>query len=209
MAPEDSKAPFFRIPWAASLLQRPNIICRIPGSRRPKSDLEDSLFAETLKTPRTLRSCISFYQKPKVDAEKIEECSTLFTVGDGLNGHSNIMHGGIVASILDEAMGILQTVNIEREHLLSVGKGQAQGELAPHGLGTFTVYLNIRYRAPVRTPGNLVATAKYVKREGRKEWIDAVIKQRVGHGEDDDGEEIVCATAEGMFVEPKRKGSRL
>lgn len=105
MAPEDSRAPFLRIPWTASLLKRPNTICRVPQSRAKKSSGEDSLFAVTLKNSRTLRSCISFYQRPGKDEEKIEEVSTLLTLGEDLAGHPNTMHGGIVATILDESMG--------------------------------------------------------------------------------------------------------
>lgn len=125
------------------------------------------------------------------------------TLGNGMNGHADIMHGGIVASILDEAMGILQSSNHERDHLTRVGKGLAQGELPPHGIGTFTVELKIRYLKPVRTPGSLMVVARYVKRQGRKEWIHAEVKQYLDHGEDDDGEEVVCATGEAIFVEPK------
>jgi acyl-coenzyme A thioesterase PaaI-like protein len=209
MAPSDTRDPFLRIPWAAALLSRPGTITRVPGSRHSKASLEDTLFAETLKTPRTLRSCISFWTKPLESAEKIEEVSTLFTFGDGLNGHPDIMHGGIVASILDEAMGILQSANSERDHLRHVAQGMAQGELPPEGGGSFTAYLNLEYKAPVRTPGSLIVVAKYRKREGRKEWIDAVLKQHQGPGEDYDGEEVVCARAEGLFVQPRPKGSRL
>jgi len=175
----------------------------VPGSRQPKRDREDSLFAEVLKTPRTIRSCLSFYQKPDEHDGQIDEVSTLMTLGDGMNGHPSILHGGIVASILDEAMGILQTVNHERDHLLRVGKGLAEGELPPHGIGAFTVELKVRFRAPVRTPGSLVVTARYVRREGRKEWIYAEVTQHLGPGGDDDGEEVVCATGEALFVQPK------
>ncbi|KAK5135936.1 hypothetical protein LTR08_004394 [Meristemomyces frigidus] len=204
---DDSKASFLRIPWAASLLSKPNTVVRVPGSRQPKLSREDSLFAEVLKTPRTIQSCISLYQRPAEHDAKIEEVSTLMTLGDGMNGHPGILHGGIVASILDEAMGILQSANHEREHLRKVGTGSAQGELPTHGIGTFTVELKTRFLKPVRTPGSLVVTARYVRREGRKEWICAEVKQHESFGEDDYGEVVVCATAEGLFVEPK--GSRL
>jgi acyl-coenzyme A thioesterase PaaI-like protein len=209
MAVSDTKAPFLRIPWAASLLNRPNVICRVPGSRKPKSTLEDSLFAEILNTPRTIVSCISFYQKPADGDEMVAEVSTLITVGDGLNGHPDILHGGIVASILDEGMGILQTVNHERDHLSQVGKGLASGELPPHGIGTFTATLDIRYLKPVQTPGSLIVTARYTKRDGRKEWIHAEIKQHIPHREDDYGEEVLCATGDALFIAPKAKASKL
>lgn len=203
MALEDSKAPFMRIPWAASLLKRPDTILRVPESRKHKATGEDSLFAETLKTPRTFRSCICFYIRPPPDQDKIEEISTLITLGDGISGHIGVMHGGVVATVLDEAMGILQAANYDRDHLAAVGKGLAPSEL-PLPLDNYTAQLNIRYLRPVKTPGALIATARLVKRKGRKEWISAEIKQREGADEDCDGNEVVCATAEALFIEARK-----
>lgn len=208
MAPEDSKAPFLRIPWAASLLKRPGTICRQPQSRVYKRSGEDSLFSDTLKTPRTLRSCVCFYQRPSPDQERIEQVSTLITLGDGISGHINVMHGGVVATILDEGMGILQAANYERDHMSAVGQGKALGEL-PENPASYTAEMKIKYLQPVHTPGALMVTARYLKREGRKEWLYAEIKQREGIDEDYDGDEVVCATAEALFVEPKPRRSKL
>ena len=131
------------------------------------------------------------------------------TIGNGINGHPGIMHGGIVSTIIDEAMGILQMVNYERDHLRAVGKGLAEGELVPYGVGTFTAYLNVKFLKPVLTPGALIVTAKYIKRDGRKEWIYAEVKQRMGADEDYDGDEVLCATGEALMIEAKAKPSRL
>ena len=208
MAPEDSRAPFLRISWTAALLKRPNTICRVPQSRVLKRSGEDSLFSDILKTPRTLRSCISFWQRPPPGQDKINEVSTLLTLGDGLNGHPSTMHGGMVATIMDEGMGVLQSANLERDHMAAVGRGQALGELSDSP-GTYTAYLNIQYLKPIQTPGVLIVTAKSIKRDGRKEWISAEIKQRIGVGEDEEGEEILCATAETLMVEPKPRKNKL
>lgn len=209
MASDDTKAAFIRIPWAASLLQSPDVVCMVPGSRKKKDDTEDSLFAEVLKSPRTIPSCISFHTNPVSSASKIEEVSTLMTVGDGMNGHPRIMHGGIVAAIIDEAMGILQSVNHERNHLLNVEKGLAQGQHPPQGFGTFTAELKIRYLKPVRTPGCLVAVARYTKKEGRKEWIYAEVRQHLVVDGNTGEEEVVCATGEALFITPKPKVAKL
>lgn len=112
-----------------------------------------------------------------------------------------------MASLLDEAMGILQSVNHERDHFLAVGKGLAEGESPASGLGSFTAYLNIKYLKPVQTGAAVQVVAWYEKREGRKQWINAEIRQAVGGGEDDCGEVVVCASGEGLFVVPR--GSRL
>ncbi|KAK3053868.1 hypothetical protein LTR09_005148 [Extremus antarcticus] len=205
MAPSDSADPFQRIPWCASLLRQSNIITRVPGSRKLKPTGEDSLFADILKTPRTIRSCLSYYIKPSPSASAIEEVSTLMTLGDGLNGHPGILHGGIVATIIDEGMGILQSANFERDHLGEVAQGRAHGELPPEGYSFFTAELTIKYLKPVMTGQALVVSC----REGRKEWIFAEVKQRVGVDEDYEGDEVVCATGEALFIRPKKRPSKL
>jgi acyl-coenzyme A thioesterase PaaI-like protein len=93
----------------------------------------------------------------------------------------------------------LQSANMERDHLNKVGQGKAHGEIS-ESPGTYTAYMNIEFKRPVRTPGVLMATARTLKREGRKEWIYAEIKQREGVAEDDEGEEVVCATARNVHM---------
>lgn len=191
--------PFLRVPWTRALLQRPNVVVRVPNPRKIKVDGEDSAWAETLKTPRTFAACVSFYEKPSRGQERIEQVSTLVQIGDGLNGHPDIMHGGIVGVLLDEACGILQSIDRERRHLMSVACGKSQGEL-PDMSSSFTAQLNITYKAPVYTPGPLIIHARYTKIEGRKEWIYVEMKQRVGASEDYDGDEVLCAYAEALFI---------
>lgn len=203
MATVDTKATFLRVPWIARKLNRPGTIVRVSGSRKPKADTEDSLWAEILKTPRTIRSTVSFYQNPQNDNDSVSEVTTVLSVGNGMNGHPEILHGGITATMLDESMGIHQSVNFERAHLRDVKVGKAFGELPPHEVSAFTRELKVQYLAPVRTPGSIMVTTRRVKKEGRKEWFYAELKQCTGHGEDDDGEIIVCATAEALFIEPR------
>ncbi|KAI6814108.1 hypothetical protein KC332_g7915 [Hortaea werneckii] len=225
-------------PWIRALVAQPNTAIRIPSNRVSKLSTEDSLFAETLQTSRTFPECFIFYRDPALsaprssssgtsgeDAEsRIQEVHFLVRVGDGLNGHPAILHGGIVAALVDEGMGVLQTVNHERAHARSVqrekeargergeddgrgrvseGSGDGLSSLPP--LGSFTAELKIRYRRPVSTPGEVLCTARYVRREGRKEWIEAAIRQ----GEVEGDGVVDCAIGEGLFVEPKKKDAKL
>ena len=105
-------------------------------------------------------------------------------------------------------MGIIQAINWERKHMAKVAKGHAEGE-SPVSYNSYTAELKIKYLKPVLTPGALIVTAKYVKIDGRKEWIHAEIKQRDGAGEDHEGDEILCATGEGLFIQPKSIQSKL
>lgn len=203
MAPSDTKAPFLRIPWIASQVNRPNIICRAPNSRNPKSSTEDSLWAEILKDGRTIRSCICFYKKPAGGADHVEEVSAAMTVGNGMNGHPAILHGGITATMLDEVMGMYQAINQELAHMARVKCGKADGELPPGDDSAFTAELKVKYLRPVQTPGNMIVAVRRVKKEGRKEWLFAELKQCTGQEEDYDGDIGVCATGEALFITPR------
>ena len=99
--------------------------------------------------------------------------------------------------------------NAERDHFIAVGKGFAEGESPDSGLGGFTAYLNIKYLRPVRSGGAVQIVAWFVKREGRKSFVEAEVRQNVGGGEDDSGEVVVCARGEGLFVVPGKGGSKL
>lgn len=194
MSDPDTAAPFLSIPWCAALLNAPNTTLYVPTSRTIKPDKEDTLFAETLKTTRTLSSVQSFHPTPSPDDPTIPKISTLIKCGDGVNGHPGILHGGVVAVVLDETMGMLWCANDER--LLRAGK---EGKGA-----AFTVDLRIEYKRPVFTPGVMLARTETVKVEGRKEWLRSVILQRDG----ETGKEVVCAVGTGLFVRAKvPKGS--
>ncbi|KAI7219523.1 hypothetical protein KC333_g2902 [Hortaea werneckii] len=241
--PEPQTPPFTpTTPWIRALLAQPNLLIRVPSNRVSKPSTEDSLFAETLQTSRTFPECFVFYTAPsppassspsastlneedEEESSRIQEVHFLVRVGDGLNGHPAILHGGIVAALVDEGMGVLQTVNHERTHMLrlrqrkspgsngdgggegrvSEGSGDALSSLPP--LGSFTAELKIRYRRPVSTPGEVLCTARYVRREGRKEWIEAVIRQ--GDVEREGDGLVTCAIGEGLFIEPKNMDVKL
>jgi thioesterase superfamily protein 4 len=177
---------FKSIPWAAEIINQQKYEITPTLSRVVKGSTEDSFFAETLHTERTIRKCLTLSARPSNNSEyPIQEVLTLFELGNGLNGFPNISHGGFVATMLDEEMGILLTVN--QEHLnKQTGKNDE--------LSSLTAYINIRYLAPVRTPGIVLGTAKVTKSEGRKIYARGTI-------EDENRREL--AVAECLFIKAK------
>nr|POE56499.1 verlamelin biosynthesis protein b [Quercus suber] len=200
-APSDTTAPFLTIPWTASLLSQPDLVFRVPGSRKVKQlpDTEDSLFADILRTGRTVQSCISFYRNPETPEEKIQEMSALCYIGNGMNGHDGILHGGIVATLIDEAMGMLQSANIERDFVYAKSRARPNEKLPQSSASTFTVELKVTYLKPVVTPGAVLIKIRSLKKEARKEWLATEVLQ------EHDGKVVVCSRGEALFVEPKPK----
>nr|OQO19317.1 hypothetical protein B0A51_11741 [Rachicladosporium sp. CCFEE 5018] len=198
-ATADSIAPFQRIPWTAKLLAQPDLFVRLPSSLVPKQTNEDSLFATTLRTPLTLRDLVSTYIQPPTAQAIITEVTTFCTLGIGMDGHPGLLHGGIIGTLIDEAMGILQTANFEREY----ARRRALGETPSTNMGSFTAYLNVQYLKPVQTSMAVVIVAKHVKREGRKDWITAEVKQAQSDQASPEDSLVICATGEGMFIGSK------
>lgn len=105
----------------------------------------------------------------------------------------------MIATFLDESMGILMQLNHELAHMREVALGKKDGEWADM-LPQFTVELVVKYKSQVKTPGLVMTKAELVKKEGRKTWVRAMLYQKSGKGE---GDMVLCSVAEGLFVEPR------
>ncbi|KAI1776716.1 Thioesterase/thiol ester dehydrase-isomerase [Hypoxylon cercidicola] len=102
-------------------------------------------------------------------------------LGHELCGHPGIIHGGLLATILDE--------NLARCCFAAL----------PHKVG-MTANLNINYRAPAPAGSYIVLKATTTKVEGRKAWVEGRIETLVGEGE----KPLVLAEATALFVSPKQ-----
>ncbi|CAL8467714.1 g7252 [Coccomyxa elongata] len=108
---------------------------------------------------------------------------TLVTLGPNVCGHPRITHGGMTAAIIDETLGGLNYV-LKREGIV------------PHG-PSFTVHLEVAYKAPVPASTSLLCTASLQSLEGRKAWVLAEVLDRPGG--------TLYATGKALFVIPKDK----
>lgn len=99
-------------------------------------------------------------------------------LGSKLCGHPGIIHGGVLATILDE------------------GLARACFPALPNKVGV-TASLKLDYRLPCPVGEIIVLRAETTKVEGRKAWVKGSLFIPK------DGEELVIAEAEALFVEPK------
>ncbi|CAD8160604.1 unnamed protein product [Paramecium octaurelia] len=96
----------------------------------------------------------------------------VFNAADHLQGHSSIVHGGLLATLIDNAFGQLSYL--------------ASGQIP-----TATANLNINYRKPVKTNHDYMITAEIDKIEGRKVFLKATIY---------DQDKTICTEATGLFL---------
>lgn len=165
---------FQSIPWCQALINTPHFEVidaeRIPSAARGVSST--SLFGDTWYTDATIPFLLVLYRPPSTTHKTFGEMRGLYALGEGLNEHAKTLHGGVIAAILDRAMGKL-----------------ARHERFP----TYTVHLNISYKKPITTPGTIMARSGITKVEGRKVWAYAQIEDGTGE---------VNATAEGLLLKP-------
>ena len=178
---------FSCIPLARPTLDDPSFRVYSSSRRVTDSGRGHTLTGKTWNTDSTIRELLSLSRPSKSDAPLPQpepdraEVRRFYTFGDDLNAHPDLLHGGVIASVLDSTLG------------------NAIGVQFPNGaLRMFTVQLNITYKKAVPTPGTIMARSWVTKVEdgGRKVWAAGMI-------EGEDG--VVHATAEGMWLKAKDK----
>lgn len=103
-------------------------------------------------------------------------------LGQELCGHPGIVHGGFLATMLDEGMA------------------RCSFGALPHNIG-MTANLNINYRAPAMAGNYVVLRAETTKVEGRKAEVTARIETLPANKGD---APVVLAEATALFVSPKQ-----
>ena len=157
-----------------------------------------TLMAGTWNTDSTISNLLSFY-RPSAPGVKSTtehtraEVRRLYTFGSGLNAHPDLLHGGVIACILDSTMG-----NVIGMAMSDIDTGEQN--LGAKGGNVFTAQLNVSYKAPVRTPGTVLARSwiQRVEDGGRKLWIEGCI-------EGGDNGEVLHARAEGLWLRVSKK----
>lgn len=107
---------------------------------------------------------------------------SLFYLGDQLCGHPGIIHGGMLATLLDE------------------GLARCCFPALPSHVGV-TANLKVDYRKPAKAGAYYVMRAETVKVEGRKAWVRGWIEDMVDETKGETATRYV--EAEALFIEPR------
>jgi len=136
----------------------------------PEDRRTNNLTAGALRGPGKLAFA------PLIRVRKDEKESLIFVhVGKGLCGHDGIVHGGLLATLLDEGMGRTAINNL------------------PAKFG-FTANMSLNYRAPTKADQFIVLKTKLAEVKGRKVWV---------HGFVEDINGTVLADAATMWIQPQ------
>ncbi len=161
---------------ARSLRADPNFIESRPHLKIPAEVRQHNLTAGTLAGPGMI--VVPPYHFNEVGGKSMVQ---IFYVGPDCSGHPGIVHGGFLATILDE------------------GLARCAFPAMPNKVGV-TANLQINYLKPTMAGQFLVLRARTTKVEGRKAWAEGWIESLdVPEGE----EPAKLVEASALFVEPK------
>lgn len=161
---------------AQSLREHPDFTESRPHLKIPAEIRQHNLTAGTLAGPGMI--AVPPYYFNERDGKSMVQ---IFYVGPNCSGHPGIVHGGFLATMLDE------------------GLARCAFPAMPNKVGV-TANLQINYLKPTMAGQYLVLRAKTTKVEGRKAWAEGWIESlEVAEGEEP--QKLVEATA--LFVEPR------
>ena len=162
-------------PLALALRADPNLTESRPTLQIPEARRAHNLTAGLLTGPGKI------VVPPLVWSEKDGKSFVAISyLGPDLCGHPGVVHGGLLATMLDE------------------GLARCCFPALPSKVGV-TANLSVTYRRPTPAGSFVALKAKTVKVEGRKAWVEGHIETLPKDGE----EPVVLVEASGLFIDPK------
>ncbi|KAG9254308.1 HotDog domain-containing protein [Emericellopsis atlantica] len=156
----------------APLFKQDTIPVILPAFNAPFPHREQ-FFSKTLRHDEGLTHMLSLFTRQGDNVENpetiVKEMYTLATVERGLSGAPNMLHGGVIMSLVDEAMGALIEIN------RALGK---KGEVFT-GLGV-TAGLQINFIKPIFVGTTVTAKATMEGSSGRKMNVKCEVTDEAG-----------------------------
>jgi acyl-coenzyme A thioesterase PaaI-like protein len=137
---------------------------------------ESHFVRDSLLDSEILEFAMTFYPP------EIEKVHLVFVLGQSIVGHPGITHGGLIAALFDEAIGILAHRYLKKP--------------------AFTAYIKVDFKQKVPYKSYVKITVSVDQHQGRKLYLKADLTEFTnGQSIEADGE--LLATAEALFVVPK------
>lgn len=168
----------FEHPLTKQLLADEKYIASRPHLKIPEKLRAQNLTGGTLSGPDKI--AVPPLQFTTEDGSRFVSIQYL---GPALCGHPGIVHGGLLATLLDE------------------GLARCCFPALPNKVAV-TASLNITYKAPVMAGQIVVLRAETTKVEGRKAWVKGWLETLVDESQGEKA--IVLTEGEALFIEPRQ-----
>ncbi|OGM50346.1 hypothetical protein ABOM_001078 [Aspergillus bombycis] len=172
ISPQDVEC-FASLPFAAPYLSSP-LYEPVPFVTRYDTEgTSNKFFSKVINTADTILHLLALARvpdsKPNQTPDQHDDSAPDFVVfvslGPDLCGFQGTVHGGVLAALLDEALGLCA----ESTELVSKGHTRL-----------YTAGLEISYRSPVHAPSVAMIKTWVTKRHGRKWFLEAQILDQDG-----------------------------
>ncbi|KAI0340660.1 Thioesterase/thiol ester dehydrase-isomerase [Trametopsis cervina] len=169
---EDLEAQLQQLPLVQKLRSSPD--AREWYEARPYTSVPKEQLVNTL-TAGSLRGAGKLALPPLVRAKKDEsEAIIVIHVGTAVCGHEGIVHGGMLATLIDESFGRITILNLQE--------------------AVVTANLTLNYRAPTHANQFLVLKTRVDEKQGRKVKVSGSIETLEGQ---------VLVEANALFIKPR------
>jgi acyl-coenzyme A thioesterase PaaI-like protein len=203
-SPQSTLDYFASQPWASKILDD-NAYESVPVWSRHINEQtgENRFFAKTVNTdttvPHILALSLKDFKTPEPTSALLKdepaptslsnvaphELNFLMALGEDLQAHPSIVHGGFQAIIFDEIMRLL--ILLHQNNICKPGPRDIH----------YTATMTVSYSAPVIASSNVLVRSRLIRREGRK-WFTK--------GEIVNSEGQILASAESMWITAKLVG---
>ncbi|KAL2824597.1 HotDog domain-containing protein [Aspergillus cavernicola] len=165
-------------------------------SRHPKPATgEDGFFAQTISSPITIPLVRTYklthlqslplpsqpppWPSPTSPPEPIpvpgaDLVMVLQLASPGVCGHPDTAHGGVLATVIDEAMSLGVTLYAPEAGESGEDTGGGGGRIRSK---MFTAQLDVRFKRPVAVPGEIEGRVRILAKQGKKVWVRAQVVQ--------------------------------
>jgi len=181
----DIEKALFAHPFTRSLMQDEKYTPSRPHLKIPEKMRAQNLTGGTLLGPDKI--AVPPLQFTTADGSSYVSLQYL---GPGLCGHPGILHGGLLATLLDE------------------GLARCCFPALPNKVGV-TASLKIDYKAPAMAGQIVVLKAETTRVEGRKAWVTGRLETLPSEEEWGEGKRdgSVLTVGEALFIEPRQAAS--
>lgn len=194
---ENAKRHFEAVPWCASLLNSSGTVtfnppCRSPPDPAGLSISKDQLFRHILNKAEAVPACLGFYthpskaqletdvSKPKASRLLLNSATLIFDLQPGVNGFQGWTHGGLLAALIDEAMGSYMYINYRVQAMEKLQQELPEDVMDLAAVNTVTARMDMKLKKPLRTPAVVLVKTSLVGISGRKLVVRSIIEGETG-----------------------------
>lgn len=166
--------------------------CRSPPDPAGISISKDQLFRHVLNKAEAVPACVGFYtrtstlnsdlggSRQKASRLLLDSASMIFDLQTGVNGFQGWTHGGLLAALIDEAMGSYFYINYRLQAEEKLQQTLPEDVMDLTAVNTVTARMDMKLKKPLPTPAIVLVKVTLMEISGRKIFVETTIEGETG-----------------------------